>query len=77
MSDILEINAVTGERIERDFTQEELEQRQKDIANHKAQIASQEEEKNAKIAAKESAIQKLSALGLNEEEINAIIGGIQ
>ena len=30
----------------------------------------------AKVAARESAIAKLSALGLNESEINAIVGGV-
>jgi hypothetical protein len=30
----------------------------------------------AKIAARESAIAKLSALGLNESEINAMMGGV-
>jgi hypothetical protein len=29
-----------------------------------------------RVAARESAIAKLSALGLNESEINAIVGGV-
>jgi hypothetical protein len=42
-------------------------------------IRLEQEEENARVAkiqAKESAIAKLSALGLNEDEVNAIIGGI-
>lgn len=34
MADIVEINAATGERIERDFTPEELAQREADQAEH-------------------------------------------
>jgi hypothetical protein len=36
----------------------------------------QEAQIAAKIAAKQSAMQKLAALGLNEEEVSAIIGDI-
>jgi hypothetical protein len=39
----------------------------------KAEISA---EREAKLAAKESAKAKLAALGLTEDEINAIIGGI-
>jgi len=35
-----------------------------------------ETEQTAKAEAKASAVAKLAALGLNEDEINAIIGGI-
>lgn len=75
MADVLEIFADTGEVIERDFTPEELAQKEIDAAEYAAQLAAIEEEKAAKEAAQQSAIKKLKKLGLNEEEISAIIGG--
>jgi len=41
-----------------------------------AEAVAQEEARQAAIAAKESAKAKLAALGLTEEEVNAIIGGV-
>lgn len=76
MADVLEIFADTGEVIERDFTPEELVQKEIDAAEYAAQLAAIEKEKAAKEATQQSAIKKLKKLGLNEEEINAIIGGI-
>ena len=74
MNDVLIVNAKTGERVIRDFTPEELAQRELDrIAAEEAEAARVEEE-NAKIAAKESALAKLAALGLTEEEAKAIVG---
>jgi hypothetical protein len=61
----LEIDASTGEVIERDFTPEEIAQR-----DSEAQIEQQKLE--AKEAAKASAVAKLAALGLTEEEIAAL-----
>ena len=49
-----------------------LEQRAKD----QAESAARQAEQDAKAAAKESALTKLQALGLTEEEIKALIGGI-
>ena len=49
-----------------------LEQRAKD----QAEAALLQAEQDAKTAAKESALTKLQALGLTEEEIKALIGGI-
>lgn len=70
MADILEINVPTGERVERDFTTEELAQRAKDEAA--AQAAA--DEAAAQEAAKASALAKLQALGLTEQEAAAIAG---
>jgi hypothetical protein len=47
---------------------------QKEIKRLEQEAANAEAER---IAAKESAMQKLSALGLTEAEVNAILGGIQ
>lgn len=70
MADVFEVNASTGEVIERDFTAEELAQREidlQDALDTEAAIA-------AAISARESALTKLAALGLTEEEIAALIG---
>ena len=76
MSDILEIWANTGEVVERDRTPAEQAQHEADVAA--AQAAQQEAEaaEAERVAARESAVAKLSALGLNEVEINAIVGSI-
>jgi hypothetical protein len=59
------IDASTGESITRPFTPEELETYEADQANHLAVKAQTE-------AARSSALVKLAALGLTEEEINAL-----
>ena len=63
-----EINAATGEVIVRDLTQDELAQRKIDTANSTAQKLAEQ----AKVAARESALAKLAALGLSAEEIAAL-----
>lgn len=58
----------------RPWNEDELAQFEKDrIDNEERQLA-ETAAKNARDAAKESAIAKLSTLGLNEEEIQAILG---
>ena len=74
MTDILEINAQTGQRIERDYTPEEAAQRAKDQAAAEAAAQAAADEAAAKDAAKASALAKLQALGLTEAEAAAIAG---
>lgn len=74
MSDVLEINVPTGERVERDFTPEELAQRAKDQAAAEAAAQAEADAVAAKEAAKASALAKLQALGLTEQEAAAIAG---
>lgn len=74
MADVLIVNAATGESIERDFTEEELAQRAADQAAAEAEEAARIAEEEAKAAAKASALAKLAALGLTEEEAAAIVG---
>jgi DNA-binding NarL/FixJ family response regulator len=65
-------DASTGETIIRPLTDEE-------IAAHKliaAEAEMQRGEQEAKAADRESAIAKLSLLGLTENEISALLGGI-
>ena len=74
MADVVEFNVLTGERVERDFTPEELKQREKDAAEHATAEAARIAEEEAKISAKGSALKKLAALGLTEDEVSAIVG---
>ena len=63
-----------GTVITRPWNEEELAQFEKDrIDNEERQLA-EAAAKNARDAARESAIAKLSTLGLNEEEIQAVLG---
>ena len=76
MSDVLEVWADTGVVIERERTPAEQAQYEADVA---AALAAQQEAEAAeaeRVAARESAVAKLSALGLNEVEINAMMGGL-
>lgn len=70
MSDVIEININTGEVTEREYTEQEI--------NYKAYLESQvvvpeysepEIDQN-----KQSALDKLQALGLTEDEAKAIVG---
>jgi hypothetical protein len=61
----VEVNALTNEVIERDFTEQE-------IAEHNAYLLEQESNLQAKEEARTSALAKLAALGLTEEEIAAL-----
>jgi len=74
MADVVEIDAITGEVIERSFTEEELVQRAADLAAFEEAEAIRIAEEEAKTAAKASAVEKLAALGLTEEEVRAIVG---
>ena len=74
MPDITIINAQTGERIERDFTPEELAQREADAAAAAAAEAERVAAVEAAAAARASAVAKLAALGLDEAEVAAIVG---
>lgn len=67
---IADHNTQTDEVIVREMTDDEFAQYEIDVANAQAQNAKMEE----KIAAKDSAIAKLEALGLTEDEAKAIIG---
>ena len=56
------------------LTAEEVADLEASIAEFEAQQAATEAERAAKQAARESAIAKLAALGLSEEEAAAIVG---
>jgi hypothetical protein len=56
-----------------DLTSEEIAQREQNVIKAEQEKIVFEAEKQAKIDAKASALAKLSALGLTEEEVQAII----
>lgn len=62
------VDGITGETIIRPLTPEELAEREQMQAEHLALQA----EQDAKATARESALAKLAALGLTEEEIGAL-----
>ena len=62
------INAETGEQITRDMNDEELAI----SVESSAQIQIQNSEINAQLSARQSALSKLAALGLTQEEIEAL-----
>ena len=67
---VTDIDAKTNTVIERNATKEELAQMKLDLAEYEASKIKEE----AANSAKESAIAKLEALGLTEDEAKAIIG---
>lgn len=75
MADVLEIFADTGVTVERDFTPEELAQREKDAADYAAAQAAAAAADAERAAARESAVAKLAVLGLSEVEVAALLGG--
>jgi len=71
MSDKLYIT-INGKK--REMNAEEIAQFEKDMAEQAEQDRLIEAETTAKAEARESAMAKLAALGLSDEEIQAIIG---
>jgi len=65
---VLEFDGLTNETTIRALTAEEIAQRKLDAATAKAQ----QDQAQAKVAARESALAKLAALGLTADEIAAL-----
>jgi hypothetical protein len=65
---LLEVDASTGIEVIRELTADELAERSASQASYEALQA----EADAKVAARESALAKLAAIGLTEEEIRAL-----
>ena len=76
--DIIETDYTTNPPTitERDFTPEELAQREADRVAYEKSEKERIKAEAARVAARESAVAKLSALGLSEVEINAMMGGL-
>jgi hypothetical protein len=73
MSNVLEVNVLTGETIERDFTPEELTQRETDAAAALQARVDADDAVAARVALRASAESKLNKLGLSVEEITAVL----
>lgn len=67
------VNCETGEQTVVPLTAEEIAQREADAAAFAAEQTAREAEAQAAAEAKASGIAKLLALGLTEEEANALI----
>lgn len=65
---VVEVNALTGERIERELNDVEIAERISMQTEFETELAA----KQAKAAARESALAKLAELGLTAEEIAAL-----
>jgi hypothetical protein len=65
---ILEVNAETGDEVIRELTSDEIAER----GAMQTQAELLEAERQAQSAARESALAKLAALGLTQEEIEAL-----
>jgi len=76
MADITETDYTTDPPTitERSFTAAEIAQRKADAADVKANKKALDAEQATKDAARVSAVAKLADLGLNEAEVQAIIG---
>ena len=68
------VDCSDGTVTERPLTAEEIAQRDADAAAAAAVEAEREAEEAAKVAAKQSAIAKLEALGLTADEAAALLG---
>jgi hypothetical protein len=60
--------------IEYDLTTEDIAQREQDVIQALAEKSARETKEATELANKQSAIAKLKALGLDEEEVKAILG---
>lgn len=70
----VEVDALTGTVTERPLTAEEIAEREEMAAAAEAERLQREADAEAKEAAKASGLAKLQALGLTEEEANALLG---
>lgn len=73
MADVQEIDAVTGLDTFRDFTPEELAEREAAAAAYLAAMEQAQAQADSEAAARESAVTKLAALGFEIEEISALL----
>lgn len=72
MADIVEINVSTGEVVERDFTPEELAQREQDRINNETIAQELKEKYDLDILERNATVQKFISLGFSSEEANKL-----
>lgn len=71
---ITEINAENGEVVNREMTSEEAKSYEKLQNKLNSEVAAEKAEMELRQAARQSALEKLAALGLTEAEIQALAG---
>ena len=76
MVDVIEVDALTGTVTERDFTPEELAQRQKDQAAAAAAAQAAAAKQTADAAARDAALAHARSLGFTDEMIAVMYPGI-
>ena len=76
MSDVVEVDAATGEVTERPFTPDELTQRQKDQAAAAAAAQAAAAKQTADAAARIAALAHARSLGFTDEMITVMYPGI-
>jgi hypothetical protein len=76
MVDVIEVDALTGTVTERDFTPEELAQRQKDQAAAAAAANAAAAKQTADAAARDAALAHARSLGFTDEMIAVMYPGI-
>ena len=74
MADIIEINATTGEVIERDFYEHEKAQVEADALLLEQKEKEKDSEQKKKAKARKSALDKLKELGLTPAELKELFG---
>lgn len=75
MADVFEIDAATGEAVERDFTKSELAQRAADESAYRKHEAEERKGVEARNAVRASTVAKLVALGLTVDEVSLVMDG--
>jgi hypothetical protein len=73
---VIEYDAITGERIERDFTADEKKQRAKDQAEAEAAAQAAADKEAADAAARDAAIAHAKSLGFTDEMIAVMYPGL-
>ena len=73
MVEVVEIDALIGTVTERDFTPDELAQREVDQAAAVADKQAKDAEKAARKAARDSTIARFKALGFTDAEIDTLV----
>ena len=76
MVDVIEVDALTGTVTERDFTPEELAQRQKDQAAAAAAANAAAAKQTADAAARDAALAHARSLGFTDDMIAVMYPGI-
>ena len=76
MTQIIEVFADTGEVVERERTPAEQAQYETDQAAAVVAAQNAADAEATRVAARESAMVKLAKLGLNDSEVEAMMGGV-